>query len=211
MGIALILGLVFGAAGSMPIAGPLAAVTLKLAIDRRFSVARTATAGASLAEGSYAGVAYWGVTGLVTTAAWLAPVGRGVAGVLLLLFGLYFMRRGAHMTAHPEDGPRRGGEGRGFLLGLTISGSNPALIASWSAVVAFTKGTGLLTLEQRFAPAFGLGAALGVVGWYWTVIALAERYRDRVVAGTLDRLVRGTGALLTAVGAVVLVQLLLPG
>lgn len=200
MGITLAIGIVLGALGSVPIAGPLAAIALKLCLDRRFAVARSVSIGAGIAEGAYAYLAYFGVTRLLGTHSWLATASQLIAAAVLAALGIHFLRRGAGTQLHPEDGPRRGGERRGILLGLTIGGSNPTMLASWSAVVAFVRGTGLVDLQPAHAPAFGLGVALGVALWFFVIVGLAERHQARMLSGRIDRLVRVTGAVLLLLG-----------
>jgi len=198
--IAFALGFVFGFAGAMPVAGPISALVVKRIIDGRLRAARSLGAGASIADGGYAYLAFWGVTGLLQSYPIIDLVSRGVAAVILLVLGVHFIRREPR-DATTDRGPAvKEGVKRSFVLGLTINASNPTLLATWTAAVVFVNGSGLIELSQHHAPLFGLGACLGMAVWFILLVGLVERFSVRLRPGSATMAIRGTGAVLLVVG-----------
>ena len=88
-------------------------------------------------------------------------------------------------------GPER--SGTGLLLGFTITALNPTLIATWSAASAMLLSRGLIDLRPQHALPFGLGALLGIVLWFATLLRLVGRFRERFSYAGLVAVIRVTG------------------
>lgn len=185
----------------MPVAGPISALVVKRIIDGRLKAARALGAGASIADGGYAYLAFWGVTGLLQRYPVIDLASQAVAAVILLVLGVHFIRRpyGAPQETPPPAGAERGIK-RSFLLGLTINATNPTLIATWTAAVVFLNGSGLVRLSQGHAPIFGIGACLGMASWFVILVAAVRRFSVRLRPGQATLAIRATGAVLVCIG-----------
>ena len=127
-----LVALAFGFFGSMPLAGPIAVLTVSRAAHDRFDEALRIAAGASIAEGIYAGVAFWGFTTFLARTPLIVPISHGATAIVLTAVGARFVfwRMSEARDAHES----RAGT---LLLGFTVSMLNPTLLLTWSAAVAF--------------------------------------------------------------------------
>jgi threonine/homoserine/homoserine lactone efflux protein len=194
----LLAGFALGFLGSVPVAGPIALLVFSLVIEGKSRRAVLVAAGAGLAEGTYAFLAFWGFSNLLSEHALLVPISRGLAAVILAGIGVALVRR------RPASSPplRRPWPGGGFLLGFAITALNPTLIGTWSAAVTSLFSTGLVTFSPAGSLPFALGAAAGIVGWFALVVVLGRMHAGRFRPETLDRVVRAMGyvAIVLAVG-----------
>jgi threonine/homoserine/homoserine lactone efflux protein len=207
---AALLGFAFGFVGSIPVAGPIAVLVLTRVLEDRARSAMYLASGAAVAEGGYAYLAFWGSAELLTRYAWLDAASRSTAALILTGVGVHFLRRPRSTTAQPASG-LRGGSKRSFLLGLTITALNPALLATWAAAVAALYSLGLLRFDPRAALPFSLGACAGITAWFATLLTSIGRFRGQLTRAALDRLVRAIGVLLVLLGLGVGVHLALRG
>jgi hypothetical protein len=51
---------------------------------------------------------------------------------------------------------------------------------------------------------FAAGVGVGIMGWFFLLVKLVQRFRDRLRPQSLDRAVRGMGWAMIALGAVVM-------
>jgi threonine/homoserine/homoserine lactone efflux protein len=77
---------------------------------------------------------------------------------------------------------------------------NPTLLATWSGAVAAVHAMGLGVTPQLGALPFGVGALVGVAGWFALWLAVLRKFRTRIQPATIDQVVRGMGALLVVLG-----------
>lgn len=89
---------------------------------------------------------------------------------------------------------------RPFLLGLTLTALNPALIATWTAVLTAACSLDLVRLDAAAALPFSLGACSGITVWFATLLAFLGRFRARMSGGALDRARRGMAVTLLLLG-----------
>jgi L-lysine exporter family protein LysE/ArgO len=200
--VAFFLGLVCAFVGSIPIAGPTGVLIVERALHRREREAMVAGAGAAIAEAGYALLAFMGMTAALSRFPWLIPASRVVGSLILIGLGLYFALR-APPAAQPHADKEPKGRGA-FFVGLVVTGINPTLLASWSAVVTILHGTGALRVEPLDALPFAAGVGLGTASWFIVLVELLTRFRERVGDQTLARLVRTIGWFLVAGGLALL-------
>lgn len=196
---ALLVGLILGFAGSMPIAGPTAALVVSLGLEGRLRAAFSVAVGAAVAESAYAAAAFWGLTTVLHRFPIVLSVSRIAAGIMLASLGLYLAvrrprRRRRRIEAHPNDGLG------GAIVGLTIGGLNPTLLVTWAVAVGIAHSTGLLRVDAKDALPFAAAAGIGMVGWAGVLISLLGRFRDRVKLATIGRIIRVMGAALVVGG-----------
>jgi threonine/homoserine/homoserine lactone efflux protein len=207
--IAAIVGFCFGFIGSMPVAGPIAALVFSRGIDGRFRNGLSIAAGGALAEGIYACLAFWGFAELLARYPVLVPISRAVAVVVLTALGIVFLLRKPSAKKKAPD-RRSSSFGSGLALGFTITALNPTLIATWSAAATTLFSTGLVAFKSSLALPFGLSACAGIVSWFGLLLWLVKRYRHRFSDATLNRVIQAMGIFLLGV-AVYFVVLLVQG
>lgn len=193
---ALVLGLAMGFLGSVPVAGPISAIIVRRGLQGRFKAGAWVAVGGALPEAGYAYLAFWGFSTFLAQYAWIELVSRGAAAVILIVLALAFMR----YRTRAEEVERPGGSDalKSFWFGFTITALNPTLIATWTAATTTLYSIRTVHFSPRDALAFALGAAVGIVAWFFVLLGLMRRFRDRFSQSTLDRVVRGFGWLLLA-------------
>ncbi|MCH2184323.1 LysE family translocator [Myxococcota bacterium] len=197
MWIAAILGFGMGFAGSIPLAGPTTMLVLSFGIQGRIRAAAGVAAGSALPEAVYASLALWGFGTLIERFHWVAPVSRGFAIAILLLVGLFLLLRppGQDSEASQEVADQTG-MGRSFLLGMSLTAFNPALILNWGAAATMLYSLEILDPNPSLAIPFGLGAASGILSWFVIVLVLLHRHRARISPKLRSRLLRSMGGIL---------------
>lgn len=200
MVIAALLGFAFGFVGSMPVAGPVAILVVGRGIEDRLRSGVYLALGAAIAESAYAYFAYWGFSELLTRYGWIEPLSRALAAVILIALGLRFTLK--HMTpeARPEGADLNVGNKRSFLLGMTITALNPALMATWGAAVTMLHSLDVVVFTQASALPFSIGVCVGISSWFTLLLVLLSRHRGRFQPGTLAKLVRVMGGFLILLG-----------
>jgi threonine/homoserine/homoserine lactone efflux protein len=191
-----IMPLVFGFVGSMPLAGPIAVLAMSRATRGKYGEALRIALGACVAEGLYAGVAFWGFTTFLARHAIVVPISHGTTAVILIAVGARFAFW--KPEGHEKDGDKN--KVGTALLGFSISALNPTLLLTWSAAVAFLYSRGLREPPPLYAVPFGACAAAGVGGWFVVLVALLEHYGERVPQAALTWLVRSMGVVLVVLG-----------
>lgn len=199
--VALILGFVLGFVGSMPIAGPISLLVLSRGLENRTSNALHLALGAALAEGCYAYLAFWGFSELLASHAWIDPVAKGAAAVILLGLGLRFASKKTEPRDAPPSNPAVGNK-RNFALGFTLTLLNPTLIATWTGAVAVLYSTGFFTFSAGRALPFSLGACSGIFCWFGLLLLLLGRFRSLLNRSAINTAVRLMGCGLMLLGLV---------
>jgi len=195
--LALLFGFLFGFIGSMPLAGPIAVLVFRHGLRQQSRAGLALAAGAALAESAYAFLAYWGMGALLVRFPVMATVSRGAAVLILLGLGVWFVLQ---KTSDVEPKDRRVRARSSFALGLIITSLNPTFLATWSAAVTVLHSLQLVPRSLVAAFPFALGVGVGIVGWFWLMLALIRRYHDRLHPETLRRLLQAVGVVLIASG-----------
>lgn len=198
IGLAILFGFLFGFVGSMPVAGPIAALVLARSLQGRYPSAVAIAAGAALAESLYAALTFWGLAALIARYPVIVPVSRGLAAGILCALGVVFLFA---KVPEPSETPPEEGWRRSALLGFSITALNPTLVATWTAASATLAGTGWLVVTPLLALPFALAACAGIVVWFVLLVRLVRHYQGRFRPETLRRVLQGTGGALLGVGA----------
>ena len=185
----------FGYLGSVPLAGPIAVMVLSRATHGKFGQALRIGLGAAVAEGLYAGIAFWSLAALLGRSALLIPLARGATALVLMPLGLRFV-----FWRSKEDGDGRQGRAGTALLGFSISALNPTLFLTWSAAVGVVFSRQPRPLWALDAIPFGLSAGAGVALWFLTLVLLLRHYGERLRRDTMAWIVRVLGLVLFAMG-----------
>jgi threonine/homoserine/homoserine lactone efflux protein len=205
--IALLLGLVCGFVGSIPVAGPTGVLILERGLAGKRVEAFEIAVGAAFAESGYALLAFLGMTAALKELTWLEPVARILGAVILIVLGLYYAlarRHLPHAAVEPTTKPRRGAK---IIVGLLLTGVNPTLLATWSALVTVLHSTQLLRVNPLDGFPFALGVGVGMTLWFAVWLVLVAKFRNRLEHETMSKLIKVMGWLLVAVGVALLVNL----
>jgi threonine/homoserine/homoserine lactone efflux protein len=188
--------LAFAFIGSMPLAGPIAVLTLSRAASGRFGEALRIGLGAAVAEGIYAGLAFWGFATFLPQHRLVAPISQGATSILLVALGTRFV-----FWQPPKDAadPRESKAGTVFL-GFSISALNPTLLVTWTAVVAFLYSRGVDPHSGIFAIPFGGCAAVGVAAWFVCLIKILRTFKSKLPLRAFRWVIRAMGIALVALG-----------
>ncbi|MGH9919917.1 MAG: LysE family translocator [Nitrososphaerales archaeon] len=163
----LLTGVVLGFSIAAP-PGPVTALSTQLVVSRSWLSGWLVMLGATVADGVFFVLTYYGVARLVT------PEERGVlfvlGGLLLLYLALSTVRTAGRRGAGPLP-PRSGrwssAAGRSpFLLGLSIGLTNPYQLGWWVAV-----GAGMVS---EFGAKVAVGFFVGIVSWTLIFTALVH-------------------------------------
>jgi len=190
-----VVALVFGFVGSMPLAGPIAVMTISRAARGRYGEALRVGLGAAVAEGLYAALAFWGFTHLLGRSALVVPLSSAATALVLLPLGVRFM-----FWRADEERDHRESKAGTALLGFSVSALNPTLFVSWSAAVAFLYGALLQNPSEGDAIPFGLCAATGIASWFLVLVGLLRRFEGKFGRGMLGWAVRALGLALFGIG-----------
>jgi len=167
---AALIGFAFGFLGSIPLAGPIAALVWSRGLEDRARSALYLASGAAVAEGAYAYLAFLGFAQIFARYGWIEPASRIAAAAASLGLGLRFVQRPRSLTRAPRD--VGAGHRRAFLLGLTLTAFNPILLVTWAAAIAALYSLDLVRLEPWAALPFSLGACAGITAWFATLLGL---------------------------------------
>lgn len=191
--LAAVIGLAFGFIGSIPVAGPIAALVFERGLNGRFRSGVFISIGGAVAEAAYALLAFWGFSKFLSKYAWIEPTSRALAAVILTILGVTFARYKRKEDETPSAKARADSGTKSFVLGLSITALNPTLIATWTAVVTMLYSTGWIAFSSSEAVPFAAGSFIGIAGWFATLLWLIHRFRGRFTRATLDKVVRGIG------------------
>jgi len=198
--LAFLVGLLLGFVGSVPVAGPTSVIVLKNTLEKGNREGLDIAAGAGLAEAIYAFFAFWGLTTALVQFPGMVNAARIVGAVLIIVVGVYLVlhRMGARRGHQVDDGDR---QGHRWLRGFASAILNPTLLVTWTTVVAALHAVSLLRMHAIDAIPFAVGVGAGIMGWFFLLVKLAQRFRDRMRPESLDRLVKGMGWAMIAIGA----------
>ena len=200
---ALFFGLILGFLGAIPVAGPVSAMVIERALDRRFSAALLVAIGSALAEGIYAFLAILGFSAFADLP-WVAAGSKAVAAVVLIAVGLSFALRRAPaadpntpLGPPPKDGALR----RQWFIGFSVTIVNPTLLATWGAAASMLIASEWVTLEPVTGVPFGLGVAIGASSWFALLVLIVKRFTHNIKPSSVRRIIRGIGWALVGIGA----------
>jgi threonine/homoserine/homoserine lactone efflux protein len=191
-----LIGFALGWVGSIPVAGPISALVLTRGLEGRFRAGVFIAIGGALAEAAYAFLAFYGFSTLLTDYPIIKPLSNAAGAVVLAALGVSFVRKQG--DAPESKAPPRDTDLGSFFLGASICAMNPALIATWTAATTALYASDAVQVTGAHATPFAAGCALGISGWFITLLALVRRYRGRFTPATLAKVVRVIGAALLA-------------
>jgi threonine/homoserine/homoserine lactone efflux protein len=132
----------------------------------------------------------------------LASIARVVGALLIIAIGVYLVARRTSRRAR-QKAIENDHQGRRWVRGFASAIFNPTLIVTWTSVVTALHATALVELHPVHAFPFALGVGVGITGWFALLVKMVHRFRDHIQRGGLDRVVRGMGWSMIAIGTLV--------
>jgi len=228
--LAALVGLVIAFIASMPVAGPVAALIVRHAVEGHPRPALAIAVGTGLAEGMYALAAMLGAT-LLEDFPIVIPISKCLAAVMLVVLGVIFTRfvpktpgLAANRSDAPADGKRHGTlqsldvqavmkrsrftelPWKSFTVGFSLTALNPTLLATWTAAATMIQGRAWFDINGGSSVTFALGVVSGAFLWFSVLVWLLSRYRHRFSPLTLQRVIRWMGVGLICLGTYFLVE-----
>jgi threonine/homoserine/homoserine lactone efflux protein len=122
-----------------------------------------------------------------------------MASALLCVVGFYLIFRRTKRASRSDrrDDKRRS---RQLVFGFTITALNPTLLVTWAVAATALHAVLPSSFKAWDAFPYALGVGLGITAWFWLLIRVACRFRKSFGLTTMNRILRGTGAVLVAGG-----------
>ncbi len=196
MVVSILIGFLFGYIGSMPVAGPIALLVLRLGLGRDARLAKYVAMGGALAESFYAAFAFWGVSEILDRHPMILPSTRIAGACICMGLGIILLLHRAKAPVEDLRPERRRGHKRSFLGGFLITALNPTLLITWTTALATLHSTGLVTLSLHGAVPFAVGVFLGVVGWFATLLGMVKRFKERFSSKAVEGFIHVMGGFL---------------
>jgi threonine/homoserine/homoserine lactone efflux protein len=196
---ALALGILLGWIGSMPVGGPVSLFVFKRGAAGRYREAIVLAAGAALAEAGYCGAALGGYDLVLDRWPALRPILVAIGAVVMIALGIHFLIT-RHFVPDGAAPPAARSWYRDGALGFTMVILNPSVLVSWLAALAALHAVGLDPGDGRSRVLFAGGVAVGIVGWFATLVWLVHRGRSWIRPWAFDRALRVFGGGLCAAG-----------
>lgn len=187
MGYAFFWGFLIGHVMNIPV-GPINCLVISQAVRRRMGDAMGTAMGGSLMDGLYFFIFLSGLTLIdlpVVEKKLLSFVGGGV----LLCLSIFEWRHAKKSDIIEDVKTTMTSVGRSFLLGVGLYLSNPTVIITLSTLSVAIRGAGFVDLSTPSSRIFfSVGAFLGGVGWFATLLFLVSFFRTRFTKNFLPRL-----------------------
>lgn len=206
--LAVLVGFVAAFLGSIPIAGPISVLVLQRGLDGDRRGATAIAIGAAVAEMTYAGLAFAGMSTILARFPIVLPIVRGIGAVILFTIGAYFVLHDRSDKRRPSDVQKT--PHAKWFLGLSITALNPTLLVTWTMVITIMTGSGLVSPRPWDAIPFALGVGSGIIVWFLVMLVGVQRFRQRISPRALHRGVRIVGYGLMLAGGVMAVRVALP-
>ena len=193
--IALVLGLVIGFVMCIPV-GPINVWVVNTLIKNDFRSAFSIALGGSLMDFVYFMVILTGLS-LFTFSPHIS-MGLKVVGVLFLfLFGLKeVLSKEDNSKEKDEHKKKAANVSSFFLLGVLIYTSNPALIATMSALAAVIKSWKVFDYTYINYFFLSLGVALGSASWFYFLLKMVQKYQNKIPDKFYKQFSRVSGVLI---------------
>lgn len=195
-------GVLVGVVSSVPPAGAGALLQVRRGLQGRFRSGMAVAIGGGLADAGYCLLAVLGLDYLLTRFPGVVMGVRWVGLFVLTGLGLHFLLSRQQLAGEGQG--RSGGAslGRNFLLGLTLTGSDPTNLVTWTTGVAILTSFDFIAFEGAARFTFPFGVALGDIAWSAVLLALLRRHGPGVSRRLVSGVMRSLGLLFLVFAAV---------
>jgi threonine/homoserine/homoserine lactone efflux protein len=187
--------------GSIPMTGPLALLVLDRIIAAQRRAALWIALAGALVEGVIAAVVATLLPLVLRHSEAIILRARLSGALVIFAVGMTLALRPDLMTNIKTDRKRQS-----FLAGFLTTALNPTLLATWTVTVTALHANGLLKGDGALGPVFGLGVAMGALGWFALVLLLARKSRIARLEKHRATFGRSIGIVLAVLGAVLFVK-----
>jgi threonine/homoserine/homoserine lactone efflux protein len=178
--------------------GPISLLTIRRTLAHGQAYGLASGAGVALADGTYAGIAAFGLTAVTPVLVGGRAVLGLVGGAFIVVLAIRTMTTRPSAVAETEAAERPGlAAGFASIFGLTLT--NPMTILSFAGVFA---AAGLTGQGGGEAALLTLGVFLGSLAWWVVLTAVVATLRSRVTARGLIWINRLSGAALLVFGVI---------
>src|SRR5260221_2500803 len=146
MTLALLVGLILGFVGSMPIAGPTSVIVLKNTLEKGNREGLDIAAGAGVAEAIYAFFAFWGLTTALVHFPEMVNAARIVGAALIIVVGVYLVLQRTNARRR-RQAAGSDAQGHRWPRGFASAILNPTLLVTWTTVVTALHAMSLLSMR----------------------------------------------------------------
>ena len=191
--IALAIGLIVGFLMVIPI-GPVNVSVVNTGLNRSYAAALSVGLGGAIMDMLYFFVIMSGLA-LFTFNDSLVLTAKIIGIIFIIIIGvLSFMSRPEDLKKNSDDTKiiRKRGY---FLLGVFLYVSNPTIFAGLSALCAAIKSYNLFLDVTSNRVFLALGVGVGSAFWYWLLVFLVKKYREKFTARMLVNINKVCGVL----------------
>ncbi len=209
MFVALLIGLISGFVGAVPVAGPISAIVFKQGIRGRYSKGRWVALGAAFAESGYAFLAFIGFNHVLANQKHLLNFSNALAALILGVLGVYFFRSKKLRTpavTSVEVGLTQGS--KAFLTGVSVTAINVSLLVTWTTAITALSSFELFESTLMTATFFSLGVGVGIFAWFALLLMLLGKYKGHFSARVFDLGLKGVGTALVSLSLAIVWKLI---
>jgi threonine/homoserine/homoserine lactone efflux protein len=193
--IALLLGFGLSFIGSAPMTGPLAL----LVVDRVIAAQRASAFWIALAGALVEGVVAAGIGTFLPLvlrhSGSIVLIARVSGALVIFAIGVALLLRPGLLAALKTEHKRES-----FVAGFLATALNPTLLATWTVTVTALHSGGLLAGGYATGPIFGVGVALGALGWFIFILFVSRHWSSQRMLKYRGALARAIGLMLVAIG-----------
>ena len=186
--------------GAIPVAGPVSALVLKLGLKRHSTEAWLFACGAAIAESIYVLLAFFGFSVLLQRIPYFEAASRGLAGVILVAIGSYFLFSQSASRIGQPDQRKKMSKKSSFFIGFMVSLVNPTLMASWTAIITTLYGYHVFQYSVANSIAFAIGVPIGISCWFAVMLAIIHYNHHRFREEWIRKLIKTMGLILLLIG-----------
>jgi len=187
----------------MPVTGPIALIVLRSGLRGDFQKAMRVVFGAAIAETMYCALATFGYVQIIQAFPFLTKYVRYISAVFLLVLGIVFLFQ--KVSINEDNLSAQNSKAAGFVSGFLIALFNPTLFVTWGSAssTVFSWMSRVTIFDMVLFP---LGAGVGIVVWFFILLEIFKKFRERI-GETIGRYaIRGAAVVMLVSGIFLLFQ-----
>jgi len=195
----LLVGFLIGVAKSLVPLGPTGVLVFERGLERRYGRAMSVALGGVIAEFFYCLAAVLGLQALAEAHPYVLEALREAGIVVVLAVGSYLFFRPPRPERAGSPRPSRRPSKGDLAIGFSTAALNPAMLFTWSAVVAVLISVGRFRFGGSLRLLFPLSVASGTLAWDVVLVLLLGRLSAHLSGRTIAGVVRALGVVLIVV------------
>lgn len=191
--ISLLIGIFIGVVICIPV-GPINVWVVSTFMKKGKAMALSLAAGGALMDFVYFALSLFGQSKLTVPASFTKII-YGLSTLLILMLGIKELFSKVEFIQETNEIKGKGLLGA-FLFGIFLYVSNPTLLLSINAIVAFLKSISFLKTDVFLC----IGIALGSFSWFSFLIFMASKYKEQLREKYMGIFTKVSGVLMIACG-----------